>query len=280
MGLVSLRQVVDSSDRAGPDEPGPDEQGLPENPELVAAIGAALRDPGPTSFGRVFEAVGHARLLIPLEDSKADEPSAAVVLVGATRPTGEAAMLAFTDQSSLDIWRPGADFAVSKGEGLVGYLLDRELGLSVNPAGPVSVSFDIEDLRVLREARAARQALVPERDDSVTLRPAPIAPGEAFVGEVRNQLAAHEHVAAAFLLVEEASHSPRRLVIGLEPVPGVAKVSSDEIAGSIGPALAAVSPGQVRMGVTYIRASNVVRLRQSGVMPIYEGTRTGEPGHG
>lgn len=250
---------------AADDSTRPQDRSPPENPGLVAALRqASITDDG-SGERRIARELVDARLLVAASGRR--RRGAELILLAAPQLDGRPALLAFTDQDALDLWRPQANFIAARAPGLARYALESGPGaLTINAAGPISATLGEGELRPLASGGLP---LAPAQDGQVRLRGASVTAPDDLVAAIEAALGARGEVAAAYLL-EPHSEEPRRTIIGLVVDAGAPSGTVGAIVEALGEVLRPVASTDRDLGVVPLSADSVAALRGGGVVPVFE----------
>lgn len=251
---------------AAPDDPTrPQDRSPPENPGLVAAIRqASIAGNGGGERG-IARALVEAKLLVAVRGSRRRD--AELTLLATPQSDGSPALLAFTDQDALDLWRTQANFVTARAPGLARYALESGPGaLTINAAGPVSVTLGERELRPLA---AGGVPLSPPQEGHVRLRGTSIVAPDGLVAAIDAELGDRGSVVAAYLL-EPHSEEPRRTIIGLVVDEGAPTGTVPAIVDALTEALAPIASADRGLGVVALSPESAAALRRGGVEPIFE----------
>jgi SseB protein N-terminal domain len=123
----------------------------PDNQELVDALQAAAADSSSGAGDGVRRALGEAKLLVPLLDFEAAaEPSASFLAV--QLGDAEPELPVFSSMEAFGRWGVTDPFAAVDAADLLAFARSRGLTrVVIDPAGPVSVVLEEDDLAALTE---------------------------------------------------------------------------------------------------------------------------------
>lgn len=201
---------------------------LPDNGplrEALAAAAAPAASSPPDAQRRVLEAVLAGTLIVALVPSGGDDDVGARPPLAVSRaPDGSLVALLFSGPAPLAAWSGTDRTASGPGRAMAALVRDQGVTAAVlDVAGPVAATFEHAELRALASGVADVGAPAPiaaGRQAPLRLRaPDPPVPDEAAAA-LREALAPHEHVRAAYVFEGPPDGERRRLWLGLDLVPG------------------------------------------------------------
>lgn len=249
-----------------------------ENTDLSAALETIARGDTSAARRRVYETLLDSTLLVPLaEGRRAADGSPRLDLV-ATASSRQPALLAFSDERALALWGSAARTALATAAEVFAAALGKGLRLTLNPAGPVSVTLARWELRRLAEGRPPdpEEAAAGEAEDArTTLGPPSLPLGDRFEGELRERLARHPAVAEGYVFEADPMGGQRQLVVGLLVEEGSAHAAMPALIDDLHEVLAPAAPPEAVVNYTLVRDDAKLAALRERVKPLYRRTAGG-----